>query len=318
MTPPPAVAEETWRDVLAAVEVAARTSSSNEAELAEHLYSDWYLGVAAPDANEFRVRPPGPVDVNLVDVLRARHVDTGRWVSGWTVTSISNRGRIAVASNGQHRVVCRVDVLPVARPYLPPRIGERVSITARRDVVDPAGAFWFAYAGGWDENAIPPGLVRFYWNAPRYAAPSVVGSVTRHLAGTRTSYALKVAIGDADVLRPEGVVLYLTTDEVDGACPAIREAYREVAAQLRAAVPRLTLRLGHGLAVAEDPDTGESFGQHRCRLVAEAISHGLRIGSAGGAETGAALLEHVRAGGIDPKRPHLRPGSTKDYRWPPR
>ena len=41
---------------------------------------------------------------------------------------------------------------------------------------------------------------------------------------------------------------------------------------LAADVPALTLRIGHGASLAQQPADGRSFGEHRCRLVAGAVS----------------------------------------------
>ena len=61
--------------------------------------------------------------------------------------------------------------------------------------------------------------------------------------------------------------------------------------------------------MAEDPGSGESFGQHRCRLIAEALA------SAEGDRNGRALavLRRFHEEGIDPEFPHLRPGSRADF-----
>ena len=254
---------------------------------------------------------PGPVDLNLVDVLRAAHVDAGRWLSGWTVTGVSTRGRVAVSCDGQQRIVSRADVLPVERPCLPPRAGDPVQTVARRDALDESGSFWFTYGGTWDEAALPPELVRLYWHVPRRSTPALVRSITDHLGRTEISYALKIAVEDRDVDRPDRAVLYVGSDVAD-AGPAVRAAYAEAGGELCDPVPRLSERLARGLAVAEDPANGESFGENRCRLIADGLA-----GGQGGsrAERVADVLRHLGEAGLDPARPHLRPGSSEDYRW---
>ncbi len=311
MTIPPGIPGAVWQDVLAAVDLADRLPAPDEGELARRLYADWYLAPAS--VRDDRPAAPGPVDLDLVDALRAAHADTARWLSGWTVEATSSRGRVAVRQDGRRRVVARVDVLPLRRPCLAPRAGDPVRVGARRDTVDETRAFWFAYGGGWDETAVPAGLVRLYWHAPRRATPSLVGALTGELARAGCSYALKVAVEDRDVDRPDRAVLYLTADALAAAAPAIRAAYRGLRRQLWSSVPRLAQRLGHGLAVAEDPGGGESFGEHRCRLVAAGLARTPRQGSR--RARAAALLERLADAGLDPARPHLQPGSERDYRW---
>ena len=303
--PPPV-----WRDVLAAAEV-ARAAPAGE-DLAETLYRAWYLGVHGVD-QPLAVGVPTAADINLLDALRAAHVDTGRWSDGWTVRAVSNRGRVLAAAGDRERVLHRIDVLPDARPCLPPRPGDPVRVTARRDFRDEGGGFWFAVGGDWDETALPPDLVRVYWHLSRAGAPAFVHSLTRALDEGRVPHSLKVACSDPPLDRPDGAVLYVEERHADAALAAVARTWPAVAASLRPAVPRLTLELARGVGLAEDPGTGESFGQHRCGLVAAALA-----GSADRAleEAASSVLEAFDAAGIDPTRPHLRPGSSREYTWP--
>jgi hypothetical protein len=307
------VPESVRGDLLAAVAVDERFPAADAEELAGVLYGEWYLGSSVVDEV---VDPPDPVDLNLPDVLRRSHVDAGRWERGWTVEGVSSRGRVAVTRNGRRRILARVDVLAEARVCLPPRPGDAARVAARRDDLDETGAFWLTYCGDWDESELPTGLVRVYWHVRRRATPDLVRVLTATLAGTGVSYALKVAVEDREVERPDRAVLYLAGEDVGVAAPLIREAHEELTAALLAPVPRLTLPLGNGLAFAEDPETGESFGQHRCRLVADALTAVRGDAGATAEERAARVLDSLSAAGVDPARPYLRPGSNGAGGWP--
>ena len=317
-SPPRAVPKTVREDLLAALEVADRSPAADAAALAEVLYADWYLGVGfSDDSTEEQIPTLGPLDLDLTDLLREAHVDARRWEPGWTVEGVSSQGRVAVTRDNRRRILARVDVLPVARVCLPPRPGDSVRAVARRDALDEASAFWFTYGGDWDESSVPPSLVRVYWNVRRRSAPALVEALTHGLAAAGTSYSLKVAVGDRDVGRPDRAVLYLTRDAFAVATPAIRRLHGALAHTLHPRVPRLTRRLEPGLALAEDPGTGESFGQHRCRLVADAIrGDGDGGGSADPDERVATVVAHLAAAGLDPARPYLHPGSDEDHPWP--
>jgi hypothetical protein len=161
----------------------------------------------------------------------------------------------------------------------------------------------------------PAGLVRFYWNVPWDSTPSLVRSLSTHLGRTGCSYALKVAVEDRDLERPDRGVVYVTAENVDEALSAMRAAYDDLKETLGARTPRLTRRLVDGVAVAEDPDSGESFGEHRCRVVASGLAVARREPAHGTDDGVAILIEHLRSHGVDPRAPHLRPGSAMDYRW---
>lgn len=317
-SPPAAVPETVREDLLAALAVADGAPADGAETLAQTLYADWYLG-GGPIADgppEQSPSAPGPSDVDLSDLLREAHAGARRFEPGWTVNGVSSRGRIAVRREGRRRVLARVDVLPVIRPCLPPRPGDAVRVVARRDVLDDASAFWFTYGGDWDEERPPPALVRVYWNVRRPSAPALVGALTERLAVAGAPYSLKVAVEDRDAGRPDRAVLYLARDGFAAAAPALRQAHETLDGALLPHVPRLTRRLAPGLALADDPATGESFGQHRCRLLAAA----LRDGGGGSVEPEeerlAMLVAHLAAAGLDPARPYLRTGADEDYPWP--
>jgi hypothetical protein len=310
------VPETVLEDLRAALEVADRMPAADAAALADALYADWYLGGGPADgASEAPPLAPGPLDLDLTDLLREAHADARRWEAGWAVDGISSQGRVAVVRGARRRILARIDVLPDTRPCLPPRPGDTVRVVARRDALDEASAFWFAYGGEWDESDLPPSLVRVYWNVPRRSAPALVAGLTAGLEAAGAPYSVKVAVGDRDLGRPDRAVLYLTRDVFPAATPAIRATHVALAGALHPRVPRLTRRLAPGLALADDPGTGESFGQHRCRLVAE----GIRSDGAGREDSEdrvAAVVAHLAAAGLDPSRPHLRPGSEEDHPWP--
>ena len=91
--------------------------------------------------------------------------------------------------------------------------------------------------------------------------------------------------------RADATVAYLTSGTVHRRAAALAGVARSQAAHARPAAPPLTLRVVPGLAAAVDPGGGESFGEHRCRLVAEAVvaGGGLEAVSARLADDGVAL-----------------------------
>ena len=75
-----------------------------------------------------------------------------------------------------------------------------------------------------------------------------------------------------------------------------------------------TLRIG----LAEDPGTGESFGMHRSRLLADGLlrAHEHRLRTA--AARLPVVVERFAEDGLDLQRPFLCPGSGDDYALPVR
>ena len=127
------------------------------------------------------------------------------------------------------------------------------------------------------------------------AAPAVVATLTGALRDV--PYLLACPTDARRLAGSGGIVLYV---------PRWRELtgnlFDALRPQLRADTPPLCLPVAPGIAVAEYPDNGMTFGEHRCHLVAMALG----AGPAGARREPAldAIATVFRAHGIDPARPY--------------
>jgi hypothetical protein len=149
-------------------------------------------------------------------------------------------------------------------------------------------------------------MLRAYWNCPAEFAPELVARVTRDLESRRLPYLMKCPAAPELYDRADAVVVYLDSGSWRVATASLAASHQEVMGSLRLASPPLTLRLGVGVAAAEDPGDGRSFGQSR----AMAVAHGLIRATAAGHSDDAAITEVVIGGfpshDISPTRPYLR------------
>jgi len=76
------------------------------------------------------------------------------------------------------------------------------------------------------------------------------------------------------------------------------------------ATPLFARTLAPGIAFAESPPGGESFGINRCRLLAEGLLEGFAAGTA----PEAAMLARLVAYGIAPDAPERNPATFYPYR----
>ena len=94
--------------------------------------------------------------------------------------------------------------------------------------------------------------------------------------------------------------------------PALGDIYAHVEAELRSEVPAFTKSLAPGIGLAESP-ANESFGLHRCHLIADGL---VRSRTEGRTDT-AGRLDCVLAcwadARLDIERPYLNPGSQDVY-----
>jgi hypothetical protein len=266
-------------------------------DLADLLYGSWYAATAEGEASL-----PDSFPADLVAVLRAVHAGRELWENGWIVTRVGPGAMVEVSKGREHRVLYRSDYVVPERPGLQARPGDNVCATSRRDQVDLDGGWWRTRGAAWSDTKPPDDLVRLYWGIRFAELPRLVSLVTELLDGVEEPWLLKCAVQPAVHLRPDSAVLYLPRICCQNLSQKIEAVRAQVEAAARAATPPFTLVVGPGLAVSEDPGGGESFGQHRCRLVAEAVLGAEpRLSSAA-----AAVIKRFQADGIDPRRPYAR------------
>ena len=156
----------------------------------------------------------------------------------------------------------------------------------------------------------PDGQIdRLYWHARSRGAPRLVAELSAALSGASVPFRLKAPAEGAAYSRCDAVVLY-TPRRDRGSVTSIAQGIRtRLASDLDRATPALTCRLGAGLALAEEPPGGHSFGEHRCGLLAEALLSAAESGGTGTDARLAAIRDRLSREGIDLDSP-WRSGSV--------
>ena len=288
-------------DVRAATETCvalAATGVIGADDLREQLYGTWYARpTAPPDAD----RPPADFPGNLAAVLRASDAAGRRWEAGWVVERIGPAGMAIVRRDGERRVLYRADYVVPARPGLAATPGDTVLATVRRDLVDPDRSWWRTRGPAWIEGSPPEGLVRLYWDVSLEALPQLVALLTSTLGALEGPWLVKCAVDPTLHSRPDAVLAYVRGADLrllETEIAGIRSAIEPTARGFR---PPFTLAVGPGLSIADDPGRRQSFGEHRCGLVARAVL-AAAPDFAPEAVADAVTLQFAAAG-IDPRRP---------------
>jgi hypothetical protein len=155
--------------------------------------------------------------------------------------------------------------------------------------------------------------VRLSWNVAASGAVTLVARLTYALNRAGLPFTLELLDDPARYARRPGAELLLARTDFDAAMASLRPLLRALGPHLADGAPAFSRPLHRGLALAEEPRGGESFGAHRCRLLAEAVveaaEHGLRTTG----ERLAAVRDRFAADGVDLAAPYLQPGSTHAY-----
>jgi hypothetical protein len=234
--------------------------------LANHLYAHWY---AAPFETAAQ---PSDLPRDIVAMLRAALPARSDWEQGWIAEEIGRGGYVSARRGKRQRFLDRCEYVVPSRPGLIARPGEELLVQPWRVALDRENGWWYVHSAEWRlDNPIGP-LMRVYWHVAVGDVATLAAVATEALLGFSSDWMLKCAIQPEVYCRADAVVLYLQCESIDRAKPFVDSVCKSAAQILRSGVPPLTLQIAQGVAVADDPGPSESFGQHRCRLIAEALS----------------------------------------------
>ena len=277
-----------------------------EAKLSELLYDRCYMrrinGSPSPSASNGE----GP----LLEQLRAANAARPRWRTGWRVDAVLEGGWISAQRDGLGRRFAPGEFITKEGPGMPLRVEALVDVYFAVESHHMQPGFYFAFGETvWDESDNVT-LLRFYWNLAASGAPLLLDSVSKRLNAFQVPYRFKCLIHPAAYTRSDSAVLFVPRRSYQIAARLLRDTRRAIASHLRPDAPLFTKPLADGLAFAEDPGGGQSFGMHRSAALARAIrSVALDKGSL--SITG--VESHLSQQGISPLFPYLNPGSVDIY-----
>jgi hypothetical protein len=293
--------------------------------LRQRLYANFYCtGMAVPDAPARPADTEPPDTPSYRDSLSAANLGTGCAEGQWRVVAVD--GPHTIVERHGLRLWVTADEVVAGHGAGP---GDEVSIRLPNALPHRSPGFYLALGdAAFPETRAGNPLLRIYWNLTPEGAPLALRVVTSTLNEALIPFQFKVVDAPARFGRRDSGVLYLPGRHYRQAGALLSARYGLLRQTLLPGGPAFTKELAPGLALAEDPGEGGSFGLHRCGLVAHALvqanhdqtrdrqgHHGRsgrhRCGLA--ASWVAAVAEWLHAHGIDLDRPHLNPGSSDAY-----
>jgi hypothetical protein len=253
---------------------------------------------------------------DMADALSRANAGRERWDHGWQVYEAAPNGVIQAHKHGKAQMFYPGQYQPLgAAPGSPPAIqkGAFVNVYLAKEMRAFQDGFYIVLGEEvqpWYEQVT---LVRVYWHLDPAGAEALVRDVTRRFNRFQVPFRFKCLSYRELYDRFDSAVLFVGRRQWDITSLIVRELYETFKDRLKPETPLFAKRLAPGLALAEDPGNGESFGTSRCRLVAE----GLWSAYARGLQTEAARIEDISAAfvraGIAPDRPWLTSGSVDLY-----
>jgi hypothetical protein len=277
--------------------------------LQEDLYRDFYCAGGEPKALPREESAPA-IRAAFREQLADANTATTTRVHDWTVRRV--KGEIACVERSGLQLFVRSEEIGLDGEQIEP--GQRVSIAMPADLLRISPGFYVATGRSGDAGDAGTRVVRVYLHPSAEAAVELVSRLSERLNHGAIPFRLKVLDDPHGYVRCDAAVLFLPLSMFDRAARALRSVVRDLEARLQPPTPALTKPLAPGVALAEDPEwKGESFGAHRCRIIAEAAL------AAGAGENGlsAAGIEAVRDAfarrGLRLEAPYLNAGSSDEY-----
>jgi hypothetical protein len=265
-------------------------------------------------SGRFREPETLAVDTNgFAAGLSAANTSMTRWETGWKIDQSMTGGQFLATRHNRFKLVYPGEfVMSEYNPSMP-KPGSEISIFFQKESTQLQPGFYYAFSNSplFAESLFT--LVRFYWNLRPESAAPLVESLTTRLNHYSIPFSFKCLADPRGYSRIDAGVLYVSKPYYAITARIIKAIHLELAVRLDDAVPWFTRRLGRGLALAEDPGNGESFGISRAHLVAKGILEAERSGISDPAGRVEAVDTVFRSQGLSLEQPYLNAGAKDIY-----
>lgn len=271
--------------------------------LAQALYKEVYCHISS-DLLRYPQNTDKLRDDAFVQEIRDAHDSRWSWVGNF---------RFVAEENGQVRVGAKYwGEFWAARANVEgPDAAGRVRL--RRDVTNETMQPSFIHLLG--EEAIPVDQTvncRLYWNVGPEGTIPLVRSLSSIMNRHRLPFQYKVLKKPSHMDRPDTALLYFPRYTLARVQDVLPEIHDEVKHYLRWQTPPFAKRLAPGVAYAEDPGSGSSFGESRCQTVALLLWDALQAGHRSREDILNFVVAGLGARGYPLHRLHLNPESDVD------
>ncbi len=213
------------------------------------------------------------IEQQFLDQLRAANARAEEWLPGWNVHGMTPTGQSVLFCGETVHLAANVpDHVqgPTYRIHSDQAVGGAELRMPAEDISFATG-FYFAYGATPADALLQHCLSRIYFNLSAAGAARWIGLITTTLDKHQIPFTLKCLLNPGYFRRSDAAVVYVARSNLALAWAVIQPRLAELANYLRSSVPMFAWQACAGVGIADDPGTGESFGQHRMRLVAQAL-----------------------------------------------
>lgn len=279
-------------------------------QLQQRLYKSFYsAGFPESEIKDQGLSDPGG-DPAFVSALSAANHGRGNWMNGWTARVVTH----------DNVLVQRTDLKVYAsREYCRPmeddslREGAQVEVLFPKEQLGISPGYYMVISD--EAYAIAPTdlRVRVYWHISASGGVPLVREITKQLNQSGAAYRFKILNDPSKFNRCDSAVLYFHRSGFDRILELIARTYEMVSPWIKPGTPPFTKQLAAGLALAEDPPDGSSFGFLRCEILAEGIVRAHEVKAKKIEERMEVIRQTFSEKGVSFETAYLNPGSSDIY-----
>jgi hypothetical protein len=252
----------------------------------------------------------------FVQLLQQSNRTQPHWDHGWRIYALGPNGQVYVQKGEFQRTAIAGEFLSLGQPGTSPKVGDSVQVWVHAAALGLQPGFYFAFgevpSDVWDDFS----LVRYYFHSTAAAAPGVLEHVTAQLNRYRVPFRMKALTQPSHYDRADAIVLYAARRYFNAVARTLCALPDQVSQELRETPPLFTKKLQRGIGIAEEPNTGESFGMHRCRLTAEGILDAWMQGTQTAGARMQAVAARFESNRLKLEAPYLNPVSVDLFEPP--
>jgi hypothetical protein len=201
----------------------------------------------------------------------------------------------------------------VTSPKASLEVGARIELRLPNEYLNMLPGFYMALGDRELRHSEADPVLRIYWHLTPDCAPAFVASATTRLNAGGLPFRLKVLRDPSLYTRCDAGVVYVHKRDYRSICRILADIYAVICQSMEPGTPAFTKPLAPGLGLAEDPGDGQSFGEHRCHLLADALIGAHESGLRSVPERTRAVAERFEREGLDVATAFLNPGSRDEY-----
>jgi len=278
-------------------------------ELYLNCYSRNFKGPATDIANT-------SADYRFVNELSAANSSHEFLDRGWQILNVMPTGHYIAGKNGLTRILFAGEFISHSDFRGPVQEEAMISIFCPRESKTMHPGFYYVFGEAVGDQQDDSGLLRFYWNIQANGAVSLVHLITERLNRFQVPFRFKIVNNPNGFDRSDTAILYVNQRYYRVVSELLADVHQKVSDQLETDTPLFSKQLAPGLGLAEEPMTEESFGQQRCRILADALWNIYEQEFKENETQLNEIRKQLELNGINPDLPYLNAGSTGDYDFP--